>query len=969
MSPHSPSKEAPCFNQTEEEAPDTLDATKPKSSSQSPTPEEQPAESPRKPFARVKLTQKPTTLTASDPKSSDGMPVVGEWSSEPNPMPVDDPDSPVYDESQQGTDSPVAPSSPSQPTSFSKCPFYEQISNWVEVRDFVHDKLCSQDNAEVKSRPFSAYRKWIFENIQDPFFQKERYRRLLDNLHIRNRGSLPFPATLCFKPFTDAQFAEKPLIHDMRPWQLISKYKFPATFLVHLAVRSMCSFSPPTPAPFEGIVFLVYLGKLYAPTAAEADATASTNSMGGSRYRSRRAIPSFRRNSECVQALSDAVQIVMNAWNAVARALTFASIGTLIAPYIIFDSEKALYRVLSDDEGFAPHEAGTSLEVQNHVTDIAESFPSALEPGDHAAHLHFRQMAALVIDDLSNYLLRNEIFDKGISELDNVYMEKSSLTPFTVRFDECIELLQKAREAINAPPFEKPRPSSHATNSRANARRVSYRDSSGEFLDGSDIQPEAGDTVREDPVRRKRRAIVHRQEDDGEDQVTDRRTVRNGYSTERVLHIPRSAGESGFVGGRRAASRPPSYSFRNRQSGGRRRKYVSMSREQTDQTGRPERSRRRVRRRHYGGTAPGPGPSSAVIVIDEDSDDNGEGNHALLSRQNVDVGHAHGGRYHGRGDSYLGAPFNVPIPIRGADPRREDVRMNRYLGRVGPRPGERIENGKSSCPGCAPENGRRQGRLLHDEQLVHAQLGELPKMTVPPRTVMKFLGALWNEAREMRELRRQPTNLWPAEVVRDVSNMQPALLMASEASHHDLYTAESTLRPDRVGMFTSRAIVKGELICHVHGSIVYECAPADNGNGGIIGGASNAPDTIWVTNGEGSLAVDVARFNEMAFALPPVRFRWPMDDGRILLRAFVVPSHYAMASHIANAHSGVGHGGAINALVTSTSKAEGLLEKRHMCMFDLISIVAMRDIKSDEEICIDYITGIDSYTCACRSSN
>lgn len=931
----------------------------------------------------------------------------------------------VEGESQPDSDSLSGPASATaSPSSFSKRPFYDQLLHWVEVRDYVHETLAPFDKMEVKSRPYSTYRKWILDHKNEPFLRQERYHQLIENLRHRNRSNLAFPATMSFKPFTDAQRDADPLTHDLRPWQLITRYKFPVTYLIHQSVKGMCSFNPPTPSPFEGIVFLIFLGKLYSPLSSGSNG--GNSATRGSRTKKGRVVPSFRRNAKCVQQLSVAVQVVMNAWNTVARGLAFPAIGNLIAPYIIFDSESLQFRVLSAEEGFAPYGASVSFEDSVPVKDVKDSFPSAQEPRAVVADLHFRRIAKIFLDDLSEHLIRNEVFEHGWKETNNIYIKNSMVTPFATRFDKWIELLEITREAINAPPFEVSRLSTNSSSPHDNFDRALSTDPISNLLDDcEDLQNTrefhmkktgrenfrgyidvAGDedgtlNVREGgcdgdddnyinynrssdgfekrpSLSRRSNAMIHSKmylknyastkikdrklgtyadvpsmdgdrEGDCNDNGINTHCDRDSVTIEPDLYIPRTLNESDDIGNHHQLSDRPK---RRPNSRG------TVGGEHVERSKKPRRTKRRYKLPRFVES------ESEFIIIDCDNNNknNVADDRAVLRDSAQYTGD--NGVYEGRdcrdsGQNAYGREIQDGVTeilkehrIRSSEMDIED--------------GEKTGSETDVCTSCKTTTVG-QGRKLLKGDLVQMGLKNLPRMTTLPRTLMKYIGALWHIGRDLREMRRQPTNLWPEPIVRDISNMEPIMLMAVEASHHDLYTQESSLRGGRFGVFTSRNIVKGELICHIHGTIVYECGAPDEDENGNGGGPIIERRTVWVASGEGSLEVDVTSFNEMAVVLPHIRFRWILSDGRVVRRAFVVPSNFSLASQIVNAREGAVRAGSVNAKVVFMAKADGLLEKRHLCLFDLVSVVATRDIKNDEEICVDMVTGIDSAPCACKA--
>ena len=67
------------------------------------------------------------------------------------------------------------------------------------------------------------------------------------------------------------------------------------------------------------------------------------------------------RNTKSGNRIGFAVQTVLNAWNAIASSMQFNNCQDMISPYILFDQELGVFKVLSTrNDGFAPSSQKTS---------------------------------------------------------------------------------------------------------------------------------------------------------------------------------------------------------------------------------------------------------------------------------------------------------------------------------------------------------------------------------------------------------------------------------------------------------------------------------------------------------------------------------------------------------------------------------------------------------------------------------
>lgn len=254
----------------------------------------------------------------------------------------------------------------------------------------------------------------------------------------------------------------------------------------------------------------------------------------------------------------------------------------------------------------------------------------------------------------------------------------------------------------------------------------------------------------------------------------------------------------------------------------------------------------------------------------------------------------------------------------------------------------------------------------HHVTLEHTIPAHLPAISTPPDAVIDVLARKTRRVGSLRGAHDGGPHKWSSEALDTVIHEDMEWLLAVEGHSFGVYAAPSRARPGRDGLFADRTFRPGDVVAPLHGAIAYDCGDRD---------AFEA--TVRIVIGEGNPAVDRARFDEAAVALPTVRTLWRLDDGGVIKRVFVVPSRACIGSLMVNLHSfhndnhlphpdtvtelSPSSNPIVNARVSVMRRRCGILKKKQLCATNAVKIVASRTIQVDDEICAKFVTGARSH--------
>lgn len=238
-----------------------------------------------------------------------------------------------------------------------------------------------------------------------------------------------------------------------------------------------------------------------------------------------------------------------------------------------------------------------------------------------------------------------------------------------------------------------------------------------------------------------------------------------------------------------------------------------------------------------------------------------------------------------------------------------------------------------------------------------------PVISTLPMCIMNGLGASWGRSRDMRDLHDYPTQMWPVTLIKAIDEAEECLMRMAELTHRSVYVDSSRMEPGQTGVFALEEFAAGDVICEFFGTLVYECERDVKGNG---------PETVILKTGqlENNLRVTKERFNASAVALPRLNHKWKLSEEMSVQRVYVVPCKTSVAATIVNTlilgneseeRMFVKERGT-NAALTWKRGTQGIEKKAHMCETAAMGVIAIRDIRADEEICAAYETGLDSAT-------
>lgn len=271
-------------------------------------------------------------------------------------------------------------------------------------------------------------------------------------------------------------------LEGSRAWQLLqmaleaNPQRFNASFGVCSFVikgkpsrrtRRTSRFETLLATPFEKMMFMIQVGRALA-----------VNYKSGS-SKSRRILKSLKMRREHGQRIGYVVQVVIRAWDVIARSFRFQDCQELFSPYIIFNHDTFEFDVIEDPSiGFAQLKQSKSLTGNTEATnDQEECCPEAFKRRLETRELdqNLRTLAKDFICDMNRLVLCDNLYfmqdDEPWDELDR-FVETADRSKTPIRFqDYSVELLASIREQMPSRPLPKPVPSASRSVAVQGARR------------------------------------------------------------------------------------------------------------------------------------------------------------------------------------------------------------------------------------------------------------------------------------------------------------------------------------------------------------------------------------------------------------------------------------------------------------------------------------------------------------------
>ena len=206
-----------------------------------------------------------------------------------------------------------------------------------------------------------------------------------------------------------------------------------------------------------------------------------------------------------------------------------------------------------------------------------------------------------------------------------------------------------------------------------------------------------------------------------------------------------------------------------------------------------------------------------------------------------------------------------------------------------------------------------------------------PVYSCLPKHIIDFLGILLGNLRLGRDLGKVPVDRWPVEVQEKLEDVCPKVLRAIDCAHFGLCVKPSTILSAGEGVFAGRTFRAGERVGWYNGTILYRDLSTGNHPDGKLYGPR-------------FLSCSVARFKMYALQIEPTL------DG---LPVFLVPGEFCSATKINDPRASSQEQGAALRKANVIFR-EGPVAKETVVNPFIVEIVALRDIRVDEELFVDY---------------
>ena len=290
--------------------------------------------------------------------------------------------------------------------------FSHKVHAMIRFRDSAHPYLYAQDRASVATRPFRAYAKWYAEHRDSDTFDSEEVakvfpvfdKNLVQQVHRTSTGLKPF-------------VGEGTSSDDKRVWDIFKSREWTGTqvqcgfFYVTQrstsgdTVDSLWSTAPAT--EFERVIYLSMMQRLRRKP------STTTRRSKAARVSGVKLVKGFTNTRDCSQRVAYVIQVITNAWNALAKFLTFRDAEEMFKPYILFKWQEFKFEVIPEGEGFAPK----SQEREIRTDFAATSDPSLTYPGvttrPGVVDSKLRELGGYFLEDLEEVGVDDKLFDQG----------------------------------------------------------------------------------------------------------------------------------------------------------------------------------------------------------------------------------------------------------------------------------------------------------------------------------------------------------------------------------------------------------------------------------------------------------------------------------------------------------------------------------------------------------------------------
>ena len=276
-------------------------------------------------------------------------------------------------------------------------------------RDEAHVALCEEDNKPVGDRVWINVRRW-FENSSGP--SQSLSERV--NVQFQDLGK-PYVSQI-FRYIQHLKpWVEDDGVVDRRVWDIVSQWQFGGQQLQCDLLRISSDnvtqsgstgngfWSVKVATPFEKIVFLFLLIRLSG-----CENSSAEGERPKKKARKMRIAPSYKRNRAASQRLGHAVQVVVRAWDMLARSLRFGTAYEMLFPYILFDIREGSFRALpSRADGYAPSTHSRSFRLGDRTN---ADTPSAITGRTDGVDSGLRLLASHFVSDMKSKVANEALF-------------------------------------------------------------------------------------------------------------------------------------------------------------------------------------------------------------------------------------------------------------------------------------------------------------------------------------------------------------------------------------------------------------------------------------------------------------------------------------------------------------------------------------------------------------------------------
>jgi DNA methylase len=221
----------------------------------------------------------------------------------------------------------------------------------------------------------------------------------------------------------------------------------------------------------------------------------------------------------------------------------------------------------------------------------------------------------------------------------------------------------------------------------------------------------------------------------------------------------------------------------------------------------------------------------------------------------------------------------------------------------------------------------------------------LPAFSCLPRHLVNYLQTFCVDLVFEKDWAAVPLEHWPEDVLRTLEALDCVVLRNIDCLHYGTCVRKSSIPQAGEGLFTSKAMKKGDVLGWYHGTIVYRSLQDRNTNPGRL-------------YGKGCLSCSVNRFKRYAMGVTAADAQFGNFTGRKL---FVVPPIYCSASMINDPRRTRNEASDTRRSANVEFREEPFTTLESLTDPFLCQLVALRDIDAGEEIFGDYGAGYDGF--------